>query len=215
MKLYIYEHCPYCVKAMMIFGLKKVSYDKIILMEDDIETPTKMVGRKVVPILEKDNGTFMPESMDIVHFIDNLDGKPWVTGESVPAIAQWQAEHRETVNSLLYPRFTNAPFPELKTDIAHERYVQRMTGKVGDLDKLLDLTPHFITQLNKALTFLDSLILSPEAVNGELSEDDFHLFASLRSLTLVKGLEFPEKVDAYVHTMAKKSGVALLDDMVL
>ncbi|MBE2897387.1 glutaredoxin 2 [Pasteurellaceae bacterium 20609_3] len=215
MKLYVYEHCPYCVKAMMIFGLKKVPFEKVILMEDDVDTPTKMVGSKVVPILEKDDGTFMPESMDIVHFIDNLDGKPLVTGESVPAIAQWQAEHRETVNSLLYPRFANAPFPELKTDAAYDRYVQRMTGKLGDLDKLLDLTPHFINQLDKALTFLDSLIVSPEAVNGELSEDDFHLFASLRSLTLVKGLQFPEKVAAYVRTMAKKSGVALLDDMAL
>ncbi|MBE2894388.1 glutaredoxin 2 [Spirabiliibacterium falconis] len=215
MKLYVYEHCPYCVKAMMIFGLKKVPYEKVILMEDDVDTPTQMVGSKVVPILQKDDGHFMPESMDIVHFIDQLDGQPCVIGENVPAIAQWQAEHRETVNSLLYPRFANAPFPELKTDAAYERYVQRMTAKVGDLDKLLDLTPHFITQLNSALTFLDSLIVSPNAVNGELSEDDFHLFASLRSLTVVKGLEFPQHVHAYVQTMAKKSGVSLLYDMAL
>ncbi|EPT9973233.1 glutaredoxin, partial [Escherichia coli] len=24
MKLYIYDHCPYCLKARMIFGLKNI-----------------------------------------------------------------------------------------------------------------------------------------------------------------------------------------------
>ncbi|VTP68106.1 Glutaredoxin-2 [Leclercia adecarboxylata] len=27
MKLYVYEHCPFCIRARMIFGLKKVPFE--------------------------------------------------------------------------------------------------------------------------------------------------------------------------------------------
>ncbi len=53
MKLYIYDHCPFCVRARMIFGLKKLAVEQIVLFDDDIETPTKMIGRKMLPILQK------------------------------------------------------------------------------------------------------------------------------------------------------------------
>ena len=76
--LYIYEHCPFCTKARMIFGLKNIPYEQRILLNDDVDGPVRMVGRKVVPILEED-GTFMPESMDIVTHIDGI-GTPVLTG---------------------------------------------------------------------------------------------------------------------------------------
>lgn len=27
MKLHIYEHCPFCVRARMIFGIKKIPFE--------------------------------------------------------------------------------------------------------------------------------------------------------------------------------------------
>ena len=54
MKLYIYDHCPYCLKARMIFGLKNIPVELHVLLNDDAETPTRMVGQKQVPILQKD-----------------------------------------------------------------------------------------------------------------------------------------------------------------
>ncbi|STF72102.1 glutaredoxin [Escherichia coli] len=53
MKLYIYDHCPYCLKARMIFGLKNIPVELHVLLNDDAETPTRMVGQKQVPILPK------------------------------------------------------------------------------------------------------------------------------------------------------------------
>ncbi len=46
MKLYIYDHCPYCLKARMIFGLKNIPVELHVLLNDDAETPTRMVGQK-------------------------------------------------------------------------------------------------------------------------------------------------------------------------
>ena len=35
MRLYIYEHCPYCVKARMIFGLKSVPIELEYLLNNE------------------------------------------------------------------------------------------------------------------------------------------------------------------------------------
>jgi hypothetical protein len=51
-RLYIYDHCPYCVRARMIFGLKGLSVDLVFLANHDEDTPINLVGSKVVPILE-------------------------------------------------------------------------------------------------------------------------------------------------------------------
>ncbi|MDI5035945.1 glutaredoxin, partial [Salmonella enterica subsp. enterica serovar Montevideo] len=42
-----------------------------------------------------------------------------------------------------------------------------------------------IKKIGDDLRLLDKLIIQPNAVNGELSEDDIHLFPPLRNLTLV------------------------------
>ena len=114
MKLYIYDHCPYCLKARMIFGLKNIPVELHVLLNDDAETPTRMVGQKQVPILQKDDSRYMPESMDIVHYVDKLDGKPLLTGKRSPAIEEWLATptncccrvlpNRHLMSFLLLPR---------------------------------------------------------------------------------------------------------------
>lgn len=53
MKLYIYDHCPFCVRARMIFGLRGVAVQQIFLQNDDEATPIRMIGAKQLPILEK------------------------------------------------------------------------------------------------------------------------------------------------------------------
>ncbi|CAN0524307.1 unnamed protein product, partial [Ectocarpus sp. 12 AP-2014] len=70
-KLWIYDHCPYCVRPRMVFGIKGITHDLAYLSNDDIETPTAMVGKKMVPILElgrpgSEDHEIMAESMDIV-----------------------------------------------------------------------------------------------------------------------------------------------------
>lgn len=112
MKLYIYDHCPFCVKARMIFGLKNIPVELNVLQNDDEATPTRMIGQKMVPILQKDDSRYLPESMDIVHYVDNLDGKPLLTGKRNPAIEEWLRKVNGYVNQLLLPRFAKSAFDE-------------------------------------------------------------------------------------------------------
>jgi len=70
MKLYIYDHCPFCVKARMIFGLKNLPLELIVMLNDDEQTPKKLIGQKMAPILQQADGSAVPESMDIVRLVD-------------------------------------------------------------------------------------------------------------------------------------------------
>lgn len=71
-KVYVYDHCPFCVRVRLALGLKGVKHDVVFMLNDDVDTPTAMVGKKIAPIFEWP-GTIAPmaESMDIVEKVDS------------------------------------------------------------------------------------------------------------------------------------------------
>ncbi|CAI0736864.1 glutaredoxin 2 [Serratia ficaria] len=213
MKLFIYDHCPFCVKARMIFGLKHLPVRLVTLLNDDEATPVGMIGQKMAPILQKDDGSYMPESMDIVHYIDRLDGKPLLTGKTNPAIADWLQHVGGYTAKLLLPRFAHADFEEFATDAARRYFINKKQASIGDFSQHLANSADLIAELERDLQRLSPRVVSAEAVNGELSEDDIHLFPLLRSLSIVAGLALPENVEAYRNRMAQRSDIPLLLDM--
>jgi len=212
-KLYIYDHCPFCVKARMIFGLKNIPVELNVLLNDDEETPTRMIGQKMAPILQKDDSRYLPESLDIVYYVDKLDGKPLLTGKRNPAIETWLRKVNGYVNRLLLPRIAKAPFDEFATPQARAYFVKKKEAAIGDFDEHLAHSAGLIKNINDDLRDLDKLIKQPNAVNGELSEDDIHLFPLLRNLTLVAGVEYPTRVADYRDNMAKQTQVNLLSSI--
>ncbi|GBR11063.1 glutaredoxin 2 [Acetobacter oeni] len=211
LKLYVYDHCPFCVKARMIFGLRDIAYEPVILLNDDEATPIRMIGKKLLPILEED-GRFMGESMDIVTRIDEMDGAPVLTGPVSPEIGPWLNGSSGPLYRLFLPRAACAPFPEFATTAARAYFVRKKEPSVGPFSDLLGDRSDLIAALNSQLQVLAPLIRSPEAVNGLLSTDDIHLFAQLHSLSLIAGIIYPPAVDAYRQTMSRMSGVPLLDN---
>ncbi|UYU33282.1 glutaredoxin 2 [Siccibacter colletis] len=215
MKLYIYEHCPFCVKARMIFGLKNIPVELVVLLNDDEATPTRMIGQKMAPILQKDDSRYLPESMDIVHYVDNLDHQPLLTGKRNPAIEEWLRKVNGYVNRLLLPRIAQAPFDEFSTPEARAYFVNKKEAAIGSFEDHLAHSAGLIKNISDDLRSLDKLIQQPNAVNGELSEDDIHLFPILRNLTLVAGVDFPTRVADYRDNMAKQTQVNLLSSVAI
>lgn len=210
MKLYIYDHCPFCLKARMIFGLKNIPVELVVLLNDDEATPTKMIGKKMAPILQKDDSRYLPESMDIVHYVDKLDGEPLLTGAANSAISDWLRHVNSYVQHLLLPRIAKAPFDEFATPAARAYFAQKKEAMIGSFTDHLTHSPGLTKKISDDLRKLDKLIVQPNAVNGELSDDDIHLFPLLRNLTLVAGIEWPSRVAAYRDNMAKQTQINLL-----
>ena len=205
MKLYIYDHCPFCARARMIFGLKALPFELVTVLENDAETPTRLVGKKTTPILEKADGSHMAESMDIVHTIDAQYGSPIVTPVADSAIKAWHDIAWKPVLNLSIPRLARGQFAELETPQAREAFRTRQTKNFGDLDALLARSPEMIQEMNGLLTQLDPLLQG----RAHIDADDFLLYPVLRMLSIVKGIAYPTHVDAYMKRMEQSTGVSL------
>lgn len=210
MKLYVYDHCPFCVKARTIFGLKATAFDLAILLNDDEATPTRMIGKKMAPILEH-GGHYIAESIDIVAYVDGLSGDRILSGASNPSLAQWNSDVTGPLYSLAIPRWATADFEEFSTPSARAYFTRNKEAMLGSFKDHLAASADYIATLNRQLLTLEPLIQSPDAVNGELSEDDVHLFATLRSMSIVRGIVYPPAVEAYRVRMAERTGIDLHD----
>ncbi len=72
MRLYLFEHCSLCFRVRMTAALKRLHLQETVVLDDDSETMIGLVGKRVVPILVKNDGKPMLESMDMVHYVDSL-----------------------------------------------------------------------------------------------------------------------------------------------
>ncbi len=217
MKLFIYDHCPYCVKARMIFGLKAQPVELVTLLNDDEKTPRSMIGQKMVPILEKEPGHFMPESMDIVKFMDEQNPPALVSESEDPALLNILDEANESYYGLTMPRWLNSGMEEFKTPSARKYFQNKKEAMIGPFDQALSNTPHFKKEMERVLSELEKKMPGKNQWYGgkRTSFNDFHLFPFLRGLTVVKGMVFPPLLDQYAKRVSEQTKVPLSSSIAL
>jgi len=108
--VYVYDHCPFCVRVRLALGVKNVKHNVQFLANDDITTPTKLVGKKIAPIfaIPEDN-LVMGESLDIIEKVDS-DDRFGSTGQILPATGRkdfkaWQKSVQSLLRTLHRPRY--------------------------------------------------------------------------------------------------------------
>ncbi|WP_395697774.1 glutaredoxin 2 [Methylocella sp.] len=205
MKLFVYDHCPFCIRARMSFGLKAIPFDLEFQLNDDEKTPVRMIGKKMLPILEDADG-FMGESLDIVHKVDGFSGSRLFDGQPRPELIAWLSRWNPVVNALVIPRTPDPVFPEFRTEAARSYFTAKKETSFGRFDELLAQSGKFITELEKGLTDLVSILPNPESA----TIDDIMLFPTLRSLSIVPDLELPRLVAAYRDRMSERARVPLI-----
>lgn len=209
MKLYMFEHCSLCFRVRMMAALKRRHLQETVVLDDDTDTMVGLVGKRVIPILVKDDGQPMLESMDMVKYIEGLDS-PILIGPERPQIADWADQVVSKTAPLTMPRYPLLGLPEFRTAAALDHYNLRKRKVFGDFVELRANTRQQIRELVPMLDQLDGLIESPQAVNGTLSMDDIRVLPLLRSVAIVKGLSFPRRVRDYFETMMSRVGYAPL-----
>jgi glutaredoxin 2 len=205
MKLYMFEHCSLCFRVRMTAALKRVPLQEEIVRDDDSDTMLGLVGKRVIPILVKDDGKPMLESMEMVKYIESL-GAPILAGPQRPEITDWADRAVAKTAPLTMPRYPLLDLPEFATVAARDHYIARKYKTYGDFAELRSRTRAQIDALMPMLDELDALIESQQAVNGTLSLDDVHVLPLLRSAAVVKDLTFPRRVRGYFETMMSRIG---------
>ena len=205
----MFEHCFLCFRVCMIAALKRLHLQETAVLDDDSDTMIALAGKRVVPILVKDDGQAMLESMDMVAYVDSL-GAAVLTGRQRAEVAACTDRIIAKAAPLTQPRYPLLGLPEFGTIAANDHYTMRKRKTLGDFVELRANTRHYIGALMPDLDELDALIDSPLAVNGELSLDDVRALPLLRSAATVKNLRFPRKVQNYFETMMDRIGYAPL-----
>jgi glutaredoxin 2 len=200
MKLYMFEHCSLCFRVRMTAALKGLHLQEVVVLDDDSDTMTKLVGKRVIPILVKDDGQPMLESMDMVKYVDS-QGEPILVGPRRAEIADWAEQFTSKTGPLTMPRYPLLGLPEFATVAALDHYTLRKHKSFGDFVELRAHTRRYLAELMPELDRLEDLILSTHAINGTLSLDDIRVLPLLRSAAVVKGLRFPPKVRDYFEAM--------------
>jgi glutaredoxin 2 len=205
MRLYMFEHCSLCFRVRMTAALKRLHLQETVVLDDDSETMVDLVGKRQIPILVRDDGRPMLESMDMVRYVDSR-GDPILTGPERGEIAVWADSFAEKAAPLTWPRYPLLGLPEFGTIAAHDHYVLRKRKAIGDLTELRAATRRYVGELAPELDQLNEFIERADAINGTLSLDDIRVLPLLRSAAVVKGLQFPQRVRDYFEAMMGRIG---------
>lgn len=154
------------------------------------------------------------ESWDIVSYVDNYGDGPIIKPASGREdLAKWIETAMPSLNMLYNPRLYTAPLPELTLRASREAFKAKREASMP-LSEALAKSPELVEKVNQLLLELAPMLHSSHSVNAELSYDDLDLFGRLRSLTLVKGIEWPTKVREFMDHMSEAGDVPMFDAVV-
>lgn len=212
MKLYIYDHCPFCTKTLLTRSYLKIACDVELLMYDNEKKPTELIGKKQLPILITDEGEAIAESDEIVATFISLNeagSRTLQAASDLQKIEQWKAHLSPHLVSLVFPRYLKAKgIKEFSTNSAKAYFKQKKEQTLGlnfeqaEAEKSMHLDAA-AAQLDE----LSSWLTLPSERGDALSFDDVALYPWLRSLTLVRALKFPERIATYLNEVSHLTGV--------
>lgn len=209
MKLYVYDHCPFCVRSRMILGLKDIECEIVTLPNDDEETPTNLTGKKMLPILITESNEAIGESLDIVNYINRTHGSSVLTVPDNPAIETWMEDAMTMIYSLAIPRWAISDFAEFHRETARKYFINKKEAVFGPFPRLLEQTTTMVSEINAKLEVLERLLAQQERDPGHYSLTDIRLFPLLRALSIVKGITWPQGIDTWRKEMAVRSLINL------
>jgi glutaredoxin 2 len=225
----------------LALGIKNIKHNIHFMANDDISTPTKLVGKKIAPIFVfPEDDVVMAESMDIIKLIDS-DERFGPTHILAPAtgrtdLKDWQKSVQNLLRTLQRPRYVaTGLLPEFQQLDARHAFIknhqlppyEKAEWKGGEeitmVEKLQiyadamesDPAP-LVEELNAKLVVLDDIVASENfCTEGGLSLDDVDLWARLRSVTIVEGVVWPKKLRSYMDNMSALTDVPLYDEMAM
>ncbi|AIT10229.1 glutaredoxin [Candidatus Francisella endociliophora] len=213
MKIYLYHHCPFCIKVRLIADLSKLDYEIVFLANDDEKAHIDRIGSKQVPFLEKNDGTFIKESNDICQYISELQNYPIANSSIDENIKNLTAEMLQHFRRVVYPRIPHHPKNEcdFPTQSAKDYFIKKKSAYIGDMDTLLKNPPYdSIQAINKIMAKIDPYIKTP-FINGEkFSWDDINIFPLFFIATMAKDLiDIPGNITKYIKSIENQTNIEL------
>ncbi|MBE8578577.1 glutaredoxin 2 [Vibrio sp. OPT18] len=209
MKLYIYDHCPFCARVSYIAQSLGLNIELVSVDYDDAQTLIDLIGKKMVPVLQKDDGSIMAESLDIIAYFMELKSsdEQRVPSEQVTA---FQTRVFPLTQQIGRPRWWNLDLAEYRSAGAKEAWRASKETEGFNFEELLEKTPQYVQLINPLLKDAELLL---DLENGESSLpliDQAVYFSMLRGFCVEATIEWPNDLNRWMETKSQELGISLL-----
>jgi glutaredoxin 2 len=181
----------------MAAGFLKVPYKSIVVAYDDEQTPTKLIGKKMLPIMDVD-GKAMPESLDIIEAIDTnnlLKISEIKRTENFLELENLLPKISNLVHPLAFPYWIYTP--EF-TESSRLYFQKQKEAKRGPFKDLVAKRSEFEKDIKGLLFHLD---LKPFYKSEKFTALDIFLASHLWGLYVVPEFQFPDKIHQYLQSV--------------
>lgn len=197
MRLYHYVHCPFCVRVRMVLSFLQFNYESIILPYDDEQTPVKLTGVKMLPIMHLADKT-LNESLQIIKLLDQEDKLKTIKClENYPETEIILNKLGNDIHSLAMPYFIWTP--EF-TESSRNYFQKKKEQKRGPFKELIKNRSNFESSLEHNLKSMESKF--QKEINSSTIDLNDILFAShLWAMYIVPEFQFPSHIHQYLQAV--------------
>lgn len=209
--LYHFPHCPYCIRVRLALGFLDIPYVSKVIDYDDEETPTRLIGKKMLPIWE-DQGEALPESLDIILKLDEdnqLGIHDFYESEDRKKLEATISELGAIIHNLTWPVWI---YTKEFSPSAREYVLKKKEEKHGPFKHLIARKEEFFKALEPLLRKLE-VELIPYYQSSDLSIKDIMLAAHLWGLYVVPEFQFSDKLHTYLQKIKKQTMFNYMDEL--
>ncbi|PJE79191.1 Glutaredoxin 2 [invertebrate metagenome] len=208
MKLYIYEHCPFCARVRYVAGMLDIDLNINILDYHDEQTPTTLIGKKSVPIL-LNGDVAKAESMDIIagFLREKQQDQTVVVSE---AVRNWQSDAFPLLQKIGYPRWVNLTLKEFHTEQSRTEWRQKKETSELNFDNLLKNTDIIVKQVNPLVERAFQLLSIQNGQSTLSLVEQAIIFSILRGLYSEPSINWGKKLDTWLQSQSSKTNISLL-----
>lgn len=201
MKLYHYVHCPFCLRVRFTLGFLNLNYESMVLPYDDEQSPVKLTGKKMLPILVKDDATAMNESLDIIQYLDKNNFLNF----------QFYPNHQKEIDSLLNAIGSDVhslcmPYwiytPEFN-EKSRKYFQKKKEEKRGPFHLLIQNKETYLSSLEKTLVQLEQNLI-PFYKSNQMTIVDIMLASHLWGMYIFPEFQFSEKIHQYLQKIKEQ-----------
>ena len=216
MKFYHYPHCPFCQRVRLALKFKKIEYEDIPLSYADVDMPTKLIGSKMLPIIDFGDGTIMAESLDLLEALEKRFPEPTLSHQWLVPDLDWA---QKIVVSI--PQYFDVTLPYFlddyegapEFDAAGIKYFQEgKEAKRGQtFAEMKAAVPALYEKNIKPILNVISEKVGDAWIGPQFSMADCVLASDLSGLRSVRDVSVSALIIRYIERVEEECGTDLID----